>query len=489
MASRAVAALLAVLLFAAAAEAVVYRAASVQISPVFGGPAQHTREEAVAIMNTNIDKYEHFLKIAAANGTQLIVFPEDGLYGDQFDTRESLAPFTETIPDPRVQTVNPCVDGGFDDRPILKRFSCLARTYSVVLVADMADLQPCGASDPACPSDGKYQFNTQVAFSPEGVLLARYHKSHLFYEAPTFDQPLSPDPTYFDALGVRFGMIICFDMMFGNPTETYVRSLGIRNILQSTWFENIPPLFSAAQVQQAYSRTWGVNIIAANSGKTFRLSGSGIYSSGEWVAYHYNPTKGGDDALIVADVDSEASLLPNPRPLLVVGDGTSRDAPLQRPSRDLGGGWHPAWLPYLKMTTFEASPGAKGSAVAETDGVRCEVDYEISAQGTGERYGVAALTGNILSVGQASMCGILRCGINTLCLLDIFDHTAKTVFSSFEIRGNFTSAQTVLALAATDGAQLFPHHALAADGSALRTTGASNAPLLSALLLAKDMDE
>jgi hypothetical protein len=121
----------------------------------------------------------------------------DGLYGADFTTRNSILPFLEIIPDVNISSVIssspkflphqppiiPCNNPTYSAQPVLQQSSCLALKYNVILVLDMGDLQPCTpATSSDCPADGRFQYNTQVAFSESGQLLAKYHKSHLYYE-------------------------------------------------------------------------------------------------------------------------------------------------------------------------------------------------------------------------------------------------------------------------------------------------------------------
>ena len=122
------------------------------------------------------------------------MFPEDGIHGFNF-SRSSISSYLETVPDPRLESWNPCTQPGrynntdvpitlssFKNLPldltsdqivkngsvfqVLQRLSCMARCYSLYLVANMASLQPCPASTdpPTCPPDGRWQFNTDVVF-------------------------------------------------------------------------------------------------------------------------------------------------------------------------------------------------------------------------------------------------------------------------------------------------------------------------------------
>lgn len=121
-----------------------------------------------------------------AQGAHIIVFPEDGLQGFNF-SRSSIAAYLETVPDPQLESWNPCLEplrhnntevGGLERTQasvtliqiclaqVLRQLSCMARRYNLYLVANMAGLQPCPlkAAPSSCPSDGRWQFNTNVVF-------------------------------------------------------------------------------------------------------------------------------------------------------------------------------------------------------------------------------------------------------------------------------------------------------------------------------------
>ena len=291
-----------------------YTGAVVEHVP-YSVPGQVSREEAISIMNTNLDTYEGHIKAAKQSGVQIIVFPEDGLYGDDKCTREEILPYLEYIPN--TEGIQPCNEAdfkfpssehnynltSFDKQPILKRVSCLAQKYQIVIVLDMGDIQPCSKSnDPNCPNDHRYQYNTQVAFDEEGKLLAKYHKTHLFYE-PQFNAAEPSDPkTFVTSFGVKFGMMICFDMMFGLPSEYYHNLDDVFDLVYSTWWVNTPPDFSATQIQQAWSRTMNLNLLAAGNGLNWLYSGSGIYSRGNVLQQHYNPTYKPEEYLIISKI-------------------------------------------------------------------------------------------------------------------------------------------------------------------------------------------
>uniref|UniRef100_H0XN65 Vanin 2 n=1 Tax=Otolemur garnettii TaxID=30611 RepID=H0XN65_OTOGA len=65
-----------------------------------------SQDDAVRLMNKNMDILETAIKQAAEQGAHIIVTSEDALYGWKF-TRETVFPYLEDIPDPQVNWV-PC---------------------------------------------------------------------------------------------------------------------------------------------------------------------------------------------------------------------------------------------------------------------------------------------------------------------------------------------------------------------------------------------
>ncbi|PNI87184.1 VNN2 isoform 13 [Pan troglodytes] len=134
-----------------------------------------SQEDALNLMNENIDILETAIKQAAEQGARIIVTPEDALYGWKF-TRETVFPYLEDIPDPQVNWI-PCQDPHrFGHTPVQARLSCLAKDNSIYVLANLGDKKPCNSRDSTCPPNGYFQYNTNVVYNTEGKLVARYHK-------------------------------------------------------------------------------------------------------------------------------------------------------------------------------------------------------------------------------------------------------------------------------------------------------------------------
>ncbi|XP_056154882.1 biotinidase [Lampris incognitus] len=264
---------------------------------------QLPRSAALEHVWKNMAIYEEQAARAAQEGAQILVFPEDGLQGFNH-SRLSISGFLETVPDPQQESWNPCTEPGtHNNTEILQRLSCMARRYSLYLVANMADLQPCPLStDPSssCPSDGRWQFNTDVVFRSDGLLVARYHKHNLYFEK-AFDQPPAPELVTFDTpFAGRFGVITCFDLLFHKPTITLVEK-GVRQLVYPTAWMNQLPLLAAVQFQRAFSLGANVSILAANiRSDLLGMTGSGIFSPVSALHHHARQGEPEEGKLLVA---------------------------------------------------------------------------------------------------------------------------------------------------------------------------------------------
>ncbi|XP_024113996.1 biotinidase [Oryzias melastigma] len=264
-----------------------------------------TRHEALQHMTKNLDVYEEQATRAAQQGVDILVFPEDGIHGFNF-TRSSISAYLETIPDPQQETWNPCMEPGrHNNTEVLQRLSCIARRNKLYVVANMPDLQPCPLpSDPSssCPPDGRWQFNTNVVFSSEGQLVARYHKQNLYYEY-SFDTPPQPEIITFDTpFGGRFGLMVCFDLLFRDPTVTLVER-GVRQLIFPTAWMNALPLLDSIQFQRAFSLGANVTLLAANTrNDRLIMTGSGIFTPFSATYHHAQEGDPEEGKLLVARV-------------------------------------------------------------------------------------------------------------------------------------------------------------------------------------------
>eukprot|EP00239_Pterosperma_sp_CCMP1384_P002363 CAMPEP_0197850074 /NCGR_PEP_ID=MMETSP1438-20131217/14148_1 /TAXON_ID=1461541 /ORGANISM="Pterosperma sp., Strain CCMP1384" /LENGTH=470 /DNA_ID=CAMNT_0043463035 /DNA_START=44 /DNA_END=1456 /DNA_ORIENTATION=- len=204
----------------------------------------------------------------------------------------------------------------------MTKLSCLARDHEMVLVANMDDHQPCATRpDIPCPKTGHLNYNTQVAFSDQGEFLERYYKEHLFDENMNKGEshfhtyPLDQDPRWFDThFGVRFGMHVCFDIMFRTPGAALAMdpNLNITDFVFSTHWETPgPPMLTATATQQGWSKAVGVNLIASDAGEGWHTGGSGIFSNGRILAQHYEPDMPASEALLIAQVPHITAPTPN----------------------------------------------------------------------------------------------------------------------------------------------------------------------------------
>uniref|UniRef100_A0A1B6G7K1 CN hydrolase domain-containing protein n=1 Tax=Cuerna arida TaxID=1464854 RepID=A0A1B6G7K1_9HEMI len=244
-------------------------------------PATDPSVDADTNILNNVANYVQFIDKAATDMmADIIVFPEIGLKGYYNQ------PAYMEVPDPKDEVVL-CAHNTTYEAPLVQ-LSCAARATSTYLVINL------GERFYNTSLERTFFFNTDVVFDRSGVVIARYRKIHLFGEkgrSPSPDGELG----FFDTdFGVRFGLMICFDIVFQDPGLVLAETYNVSHfIFTSGWFSEMPFL-SAIQEQHYWSYTVDAVLLAAGYNlPSVGSTGSGIYMGRQGpVAYKMTETRG-----------------------------------------------------------------------------------------------------------------------------------------------------------------------------------------------------
>ncbi|XP_055982092.1 pantetheinase [Sorex fumeus] len=389
-------------------------------------PVSH--EEALVLMNQNLDRLEGAITSAATQGAKIIVTPEDGIYGTRFN-RESIYPYLEDIPDPQVNWI-PCNNPRrFGRTPVQERLSCLAKNNSIYVVANIGDKKTCNASDPQCPPDGRYQYNTNVVFDAQGKLVARYHKQNLFMGEDQFNTPKEAEFVTFNTSFGKFGLFTCFDILFHDPAVTLVKDFHVDSIVFPTAWMNVLPHLTAIEFHSAWAMGMGVNFLASNlHNPSRRMTGSGIYAPDSPKAFHYD-MKTNEGKLILSQLSSHPY-----RP--VVENWSSYANGVKEFPR--GNEEFKGTIFFDEFTFVKLAEIAGNYTVCQKD-LCCHLSYKMSEKRSDEVYVLGAFDGLHTVEGSyyLQVCTLLKCKTTDLVTCGSSVETASTRFEMFSLSGTF----------------------------------------------------
>ncbi|KAM9679278.1 pantetheinase isoform 2-T2 [Dama dama] len=391
-------------------------------------PVPVSPEEALAVMNRNLDLLEGAVTSASKQGAHIIVTPEDGIYGFNF-TRESIYPYLEDIPDPQVNWI-PCDNPDrFGRTPVQQRLSCLAKDNSIYVVANIGDKKSCNASDPQCPPDGRYQYNTDVVFDSKGKLVARYHKQNLFLNEDQFNAPKEPEVVTFNTTFGKFGIFTCFDILFHDPAVTLVRESRVDTILFPTAWMNVLPHLSAIEFHSAWAMGMKVNFLASNLHYPLKkMTGSGIYAPDSPRAFHYD-MKTEKGKLLLAQLDSH----PHPTPVVNWASYASGVKAHSMGNQEFTG------IIFFDEFSFLELKGIEGNYTVCQKDLCCHLSYKMSEKRSDEVYALGAFDGlhTVEGTYYLQICTLLKCRTTDLDTCGDSVETASTRFEMFSLSGTF----------------------------------------------------
>ena len=276
--------------------------AAASASTYVGAVSQH---ESVAgattapgdVLKANLALFEQDVTTAAESGAQIIVFPEWGLWPLEYtDSRAKIQPLCSSARELGVYMSTlraPCLDGANSTLPTLPTLSCAAQRNKIDIVFNTCDVQTCAeaGSGYKCRGDGDDLIirNINVAMRADGTIHNVYAKSHV-YLSKTFDEPIEPDHVIFESsFGIKFGMFVCFDILFSDPGPYLHKNLGIDHFVYSSQI----PL-----VGRATFKTWSFVHNSALLASNYGTKTSGIYRHGSRLS------NGGSDRVLVATIEA-----------------------------------------------------------------------------------------------------------------------------------------------------------------------------------------
>ncbi len=140
----------------------------------------------------NLHRIRRAVDIAKVDGPSLVVFPEYAMY-EKKAVDATFADIAEQL-----------------DGPFGAALSELADANKVTIIAGVVESNPLDARRP---------FNTLVVFGPDGSLLGRHRKIHLydeagFRESAWISPPDDPQGVVIEAAGIRLGLMTCNDLRY-----------------------------------------------------------------------------------------------------------------------------------------------------------------------------------------------------------------------------------------------------------------------------------
>lgn len=146
------------------------------------------------------------------------------------------------VPKPEDKAV-PCGNDKYSE--IVKTLSCAAQETKKYVVVNLYMQRNCKEESTndtrPCTKGDINIYNTAVAFDRAGTVVAVYRKFNLYLEDHEVRKTLKPDVSIFETdFGVKFGLLICFDLLFQSPTQQLLDA-GVKNFAYPTmWYSELP---------------------------------------------------------------------------------------------------------------------------------------------------------------------------------------------------------------------------------------------------------
>ncbi|WP_433517871.1 carbon-nitrogen hydrolase family protein [Nonomuraea sp. CA-143628] len=160
----------------------------------------------------NLEAATALIEQAAAQGSQLIVLPENAMYSNS-DVTADIVSETEPL-----------------DGPFATTIGALAKKHGIAVVAGMTEAPTGGSGKPS---------NTVIAVDSGGDLVGVYRKVHLYdafgYRESDRVQAHKPEPLIFTLGDLTFGVMTCYDLRFPEMARFLVDAGAEALVVPAAW--------------------------------------------------------------------------------------------------------------------------------------------------------------------------------------------------------------------------------------------------------------
>ena len=194
----------------------------------------------------NAEVFGRAIQAAANSSVELLVFPEAYAL--------SVGPSRSGYWEPLWGSPgsNACRSATASACPLQKRLSCLAAQHKVALAYNLFATR------------GGAKRITEVAVDSDGTLLATYDKVHLFpvTEALNGATAGTNQPTSFELLGRRWGMIICYEGEYPFVSGNWSQMNGLAAQNATSWLWSVGSMVSIDATAKELAREYSVRVAA-----------------------------------------------------------------------------------------------------------------------------------------------------------------------------------------------------------------------------------
>ena len=229
----------------------------------------------VDLINCNLKVFNVTASEAAAQGVELLIFPE------AYALAPELSP--TSFSEPLVGTLGgvPCATTSAVTSPQQVALSCMAHTHAMPIAANVFTTLPNGT-----------RHITELVYDDAGAVLAVYHKHHLFPTESKSVQPGPFAPTTFQLHGRKWGLIICYEGVYPDATGDWSQMDALKQMGAEGFVWSVGSTIPVGTASKQLAKKFDVSVGTSIDGSLIDSAGAVVAADGKPSVYVDTPLAG-----------------------------------------------------------------------------------------------------------------------------------------------------------------------------------------------------